>query len=154
MKAPIFLFVFLLVGTASMAQNYDKVTIARFKRPDDKPLVDTLKNLLNTPRYQDFIADEVDVYPAKSKNNFSALKSLLSQIRKNGSDDISRCFIPRHVVNYYKNGKVVDYALICFECEGIRFSDERRLTAVKNEKKRETQMKKLEELFRNYNLVQ
>lgn len=151
MKWVSFLVSILLVINVS-AQGFNRVTISRFDKPNDKPLIDTLKNYLEKPGYNRFISEEVEL-TRSGANDLKMLNKLVGSIRSNGSDDISKCFYPRHSINYYKDGQLVKYVLVCFECEGVRFSEQRRLTPVKNVVKRENQMEELQTIFKKYNLV-
>jgi hypothetical protein len=49
-----------------------------------------------------------------------ALAQCLQSVKKNGVNDVSKCFIPRHVLLVYKNDTLTEKLLICFECEGFR----------------------------------
>ena len=73
--------------------------------------------------------------------------ALANSIKANGTADIAKCFIPRHSVNFYKQGKIVRYLLVCFECEGVRFSDDPPVLFIKKEGARLKQLKELEKLF-------
>ena len=146
----ILLSVFLLtMSFAVLAQGgADRITFAYFNNPKDLALLDTVKSLVSTGKYGQFISGEVEVYNRQSDNkNFSAIKKTLNKLSANGTDDISQCFYPRHSINFYKNGKIVKYVLICFECYGLRFSDERWLTKVKDEDKRIKLMDELKAHF-------
>jgi hypothetical protein len=144
------------ISIASFAQgDAERITFSRFDKPKDLALLDTVKQMLFWGNYGKFISNEREVFVKGSKTkDFSAIKKLLNKLSSNGSDDISECFYPRHSINFYKGGKIVDYVLICFECEGIRFSDERWITNVKSDEKRIALMKQLKEYFRNEGLTE
>jgi hypothetical protein len=139
----------LLFSVALLAQNgADRITFSRFDKPKDFALLDTVKSLVALGKYQQCISEEKEVYNKADKNNsFSAVKKLLNKLSRNGTEDISQCFYPRHSINFYNNGKLVKYVLICFECNGIRFSDERWMTNVKDEQKRIKLMDELRSQF-------
>ena len=142
------LTVLLVISVAASAQSFDRITFSKFDKPKDFALLDTVKSLLLTGNYSKFISGEKEVYPAKGGNNhFAAVNKLLNKLSRNGSDDISQCFYPRHSINFYKGGKLVKYVLICFECYGLRFSDERWITRVRDEKKRMALMDELKAYF-------
>ncbi|MBL7739862.1 MAG: hypothetical protein JNK14_11615 [Chitinophagaceae bacterium] len=75
--------------------------------------------------------------------------SLVSRIKSNGTEDVAKCFIPRHSINFYKGGKIVRYLLVCFECDGVRFSDEPSKTFIKSVNARDRQMTELKKLFKD-----
>jgi hypothetical protein len=133
---------------ASAQDGADRITFSRFNKPKDLALLDTVKSLLALGKYNAFISEEKEVYNKTSNTNkFSDVKKLLTKISNNGSDDISQCFYPLHSINFYKNGRIVKYVLICFDCYGLRFSDERWITKVGNEKKRMDLMEQLKKYF-------
>lgn len=151
-----FVFVALLVITSfttSAQDGADRITISKFDKPKDIALLDTIKNLLLTGAYTQFISEEKEIYNKASKtNNFSDVKKLLNKLSSNGSEDVSQCFYPRHSINYYKDGRLIKYVLICFECYGVRFSDERWVTRVGNEQKRIKLMDELKAHFSSLGL--
>lgn len=145
------LLAFLVTGCALKAQiNYDSLTISRFLIQDDMydaDWVDTLKG----GRYPHYIADERTVWikPAVVAKVLPPVISLLNQIRTNGTADVAKCFIPRHSINYYKEGKIVKFLLICFECDGLHFSDDPPKNFMNDIKKREKQLQQLKEIFKD-----
>lgn len=141
-------FLLLFTVTLFAQSGADRITFSRFDKPKDLALLDTVKSLVAFGKYQQFISEEREVYNKDSKTKqFSAVKKLLNKISTNGTDDISQCFYPRHSINFYKGEKLVKYILICFECYGVRFSDERWVTNVKNEEKRIKLMDELKTYF-------
>ncbi|HEX2628840.1 MAG TPA: hypothetical protein VHM26_07510 [Chitinophagaceae bacterium] len=115
-----------------------KVTLSSFTASEDYRLIDTLKvNLL--PAY---IERERRLMP----DSLDALEVLLSDIKSNGTEDVTKCFIPRHSINYYENDTLKKFVLVCFECDGIKFSDYGSST-VKSEERRAEQMQKLKKYF-------
>ena len=115
----------------------DRITFSKFDKPRDLALLDSVKSTLVPGNYGSFISEEKEVYNKTSKaTKFSDVKRILNKLSNNGSDDISQCFYPQHSINFYKGGKLIKYVLICFDCYGLRFSDERWVTKVGSEKKR------------------
>ena len=150
----LFILLFFFVSSGSFAQSYDRITLSKFDKPNDLALLDTVKQLLKTGGYGKFISSEQEVYNKSAKtNDFNSVKSLLKKLSSNGTDDISKCFYPRHSVNFYQGNAIVKYVLICFECEGLRFSDERWITNEKDENKQIKVMNELKEEFTKEALV-
>jgi hypothetical protein len=115
-----------------------KVTLSSFTASEDYRLIDTLQPSL-LPAY---LERERRMMP----DSLDALETLLSDIKSNGTEDVTKCFIPRHSINYYENDTLKKFVLICFECDGIRFSDYGS-SAVKSEERRAEQMQKLKKYF-------
>jgi hypothetical protein len=84
--------------------------------------------------------------PATAKQ----IVALLNQLKANGTEDINKCFIPRHYIALKHNDSTVTEILICFECDGIRFSSQKSTTPVKSAEKREKLMARLKALFRQF----
>jgi hypothetical protein len=82
------------------------------------------------------------------------LFGILQQLKSNGSEDVNKCFIPRHIVQVYSGDKLLYQALICFECDGIRFSNQPKTTPVKSVKKREQLMAELKTLFLQFHYLE
>jgi len=143
------MMLFLFSSSSVFGQRgTDSITFSNFNKPHDVALLDTVKQTLVWNNYKNFISDEKTVFSKRDKaKDFSSISKLLKKLSSNGTDDISKCFYPHHSINYYKEGKIVKYVLICFECEGVRFSDERWITKVKNEQKRMAMMKELKAYF-------
>lgn len=72
---------------------------------------------------------------------------LINNLRNNGTEDINKCFIPRHAITVYSNDVVLYRVLVCFECDGIRFSSQAKTTKIKSVTKREKWMKELKSIF-------
>ena len=115
-----------------------KVTVAAFTKGKDYRLMDTL----TVAHLSSYIKDERKI----SVDSSMLLTKLVEQIKANGTQHITKCFIPRHSINFYKDDKLVKFILVCFECDGVRFSDGTD-TPVKKANKRELQMKKLQKYF-------
>jgi hypothetical protein len=73
--------------------------------------------------------------------------SLSNRIKSNGTEDISKCFIPRHSINFYNDGKVIRCLLVCFECDGVHFSDDPAKKIIKSIAAGDKQMAELKKLF-------
>lgn len=78
------------------------------------------------------------------------LIALMKNLKANGSEDINKCFIPRHVVTLMSGDNVVYRALVCFECDGIRFTNEKKTTRIKSVAKREQAMRSLKKYFTQF----
>lgn len=103
--------------------------------------------------YPAFITSERTAWAGSSRtmaDTTAAIISLTGRIEANGTGWISRCFIPRHSINYYKEGKIVRYLLVCFECSGVEFSDDKKKTFVKDVQTRLDQMNELRSLFSDF----
>jgi hypothetical protein len=94
------------------------------------------------PKYEP-ITDTVKITDATKAQK---LYKLIQAIIKNGTEDISKCFIPRDAVLIYTNNKLTTTALICFECDGIRIKG-LETTTIKSVSKREKKMKELSVLM-------
>lgn len=84
--------------------------------------------------------------------NQKRILKILDSLESNGTEDIAKCFIPRHAALVYK-GERLDYkALICLECDGIRFYSQGHpasdpLTPVRSAQKRKSLMKQLQKIL-------
>jgi hypothetical protein len=125
-------------STQTAAVTNSKVTLSSFTASEDYQLIDTLK----APMLSSYLTQERRI----SVDSLEPLEILLSAIKSNGTEDVTKCFIPRHSINYYENDTLKKFVLICFECDGIRFSDYGS-TAVKSDEKRGEQMQKLKTYF-------
>lgn len=116
-----------------------KVTLASFTRSEDYRLVDTL-DAAQLPAY---LSGERTL----TADSVMHLENLLAGIQKNGTEDVAKCFMPRHAISFYKGDQLEKFVLVCFECEGVRFSEKTGLTPVKSEEKRVEQMNQLKKYF-------
>jgi hypothetical protein len=89
-------------------------------------------------------------YVTENPQTAKKLITLLKKLRANGSEDINKCFIPRHIIQLYNGDELVYSVLVCFECGGIRFSNETKTTGIKSAAKREALMKQLKALFKEF----
>jgi hypothetical protein len=149
-------FVLLLCAGSAVSQaqvSYDSITISRFLVTDEL-LGKNWKDTLGAGRYYNYITEEKTVYrkplqpPPRAMGVIHPVLALAERIKKNGTEDVAKCFIPRHSLNYYKNGKLVKFLQVCFECDGLRFSDDPSKTFVRDLATREKQMAELKELFK------
>lgn len=144
-----YLILFLFFPGAKAQGSFDSITISRFLIRDELLGInwtDTLK----AGKYGNYISEEKTVWknPKKPVKEIPPLISLLSRIEKNGYEDVTKCFIPRHSINYYQKGKIVRFLLVCFECDGLRTSKFVKKDFVKSVDVREKQMQELKEIFK------
>ncbi len=127
---------------------YDSLTVSRFFITEEMYGANW-RDTLKTGHFPDHISDERTVWvkPLKVSKVLPAIISITGRIKTNGTADVAKCFIPRHSINYYKGGKIVKYLLICFECDGLRFSDDPVNSFVKSVGIREKQMQELKVFF-------
>jgi hypothetical protein len=141
----------LLISMNSYGQvAFDSITISR----------STIENAwhganwpdsLKAGKFGHYIREEKTVWkkPGKASKTLPPVISLVNRIGRNGTEDIAKCFIPRHSINFYKNGKIGQYLLVCFECDGVRFSNEPAKPFLKSIDIRDKQMNELKKLFRD-----
>ncbi|MBC7875508.1 MAG: hypothetical protein H7Y01_16015 [Ferruginibacter sp.] len=136
-------------GNVQAQVAFDSITISRFLIGENMygaRWADTLK----AGRYPVYLSGERTIWvkPAKTSKILPQVISLANRVKTNGTEDVSKCFIPRHSINYYKEGKITRYLLVCFECDGVRFSDDPLNSFVKSVGTREKQMAELKILFK------
>lgn len=148
-------FLLLSIKTNAMTISYDSITISKFTANENTSYMGKWEDTLRLGKFNKYLKNEITVWRNTKQSVKSTPKIILlsNQIKANGTEDISKCFIPRHVVNYYKNGKIILFMLVCFECEGIRFSDMTTNNNVKDVKKRMQQIQSLKKIFDMYNLI-
>lgn len=78
------------------------------------------------------------------------LIALIKKLKTNGSEDVSKCFIPRHCITMTSGDSAAYYVLVCFECDGIRFSNERKTIRIKSVDNREKWLKELKGYFTRF----
>jgi len=142
----------ILVAVTAMAKSqsvYDSITISRF-RISEEMYGAAWRDTLKLGKFPAHVYEEKTVWvkPALNEKKIPAVIFLSDRIKANGTEDVAKCFIPRHSINYYKGGKISRYLLVCFECDGLRFSDDPSKTFVKNAIVRENQMGELKKLFK------
>lgn len=86
-------------------------------------------------------------YVSENPKTAAAITRLVNNLKANGTADINKCFIPRHVIGFLRADTVDFYVLLCFECDGVRISTQSKITKVKSEAKREKWMKELKQWF-------
>lgn len=147
----VFVFFSVCIATLAHSQNvYDSITISR-SLIEENWYGAKWKDTLSAGRYARYIKNEKTVWlnkPGRDKAEPEIL-ALVRRIKTNGTDDIAKCFIPRHSINFYQQGKIARYLLVCFECDGVRFSDDPPSTFIKSEKMREKQMGELKKVFKD-----
>ena len=139
----------MLIDVRAQADS-DSITISRCTIENDwygANWTDSLKQ----GKFKKYLKNEKTVWvkPVKVSKVLSPVISLSNNIKSNGTEDVSKCFIPRHSINFYKAGKISRYLLVCFECDGVHFSDDPAKTFVKNVDTREKQMAELKKLFKD-----
>jgi hypothetical protein len=135
----------LLAATHLAAQRITDIRFAYFKQAAKE---ETGSDILALGHYRgrEVDAGSVSENPATKAN----ILQLLKQLKANGTEDINKCFFPRHVVTVYSQDTVLYRVLVCFECDGIRFSNQVQTTKVRSVAKREKAMKGLKALFAQY----
>lgn len=111
-----FIFLFLITRSSALLQAqiaYDSITISRFLIQEEMygaRWADTLK----AGRYPAYLSRERTIWvkPVKPAKLLPAVISLSNQVKANGTEDVAKCFIPRHSINYYKAGKIIRYLLV------------------------------------------
>jgi hypothetical protein len=133
----------LLASTGSMAQRITDIQFAYFNvLAKDAP---TTPSTVEVGYYKGTLVS--NSWVSENPATRAQLIKLLNNIKANGTGDISKCFIPRHAITVMSDDKVLYRVLVCFECDGIRFSNQTATTAVKTVTKREKWMKELKALF-------
>lgn len=148
MKYLLFLFFSALftAGTTT-AQKVTDIEFAYLVPPREGE-VDTFPVLVRNGAYSGELVNGQTV--SENPKTRAKLLALIKQLKANGSADINKCFIPRHVVTLYNGDNVVYRMLVCFECDGIRFSNENKTTRVKSVEYREKAMGELKALFEQF----
>jgi len=108
--------------------SYDSITISRCSIEDKYyEMGPKWPDKLKTGEFRNLINDERTIWirSAGSKEQVKpAIFSLTEDIKNNGTQDVTRCFIPRHSINFYQRGKITRCLLVCFQCDGLHFSDD------------------------------
>ncbi len=144
-------FTFLCSLCLHAQLDYDSVTISRFieRKPSSGPGWDKITHA----GYPADIVGERTIWvnPGKA-DSLPYIFSLAARIRENGTKSLARCFIPRHSINYYRSGKIALYLLVCFECNGMEFSDTPRQDngLLVSRDVRMLQIEELKILFKDY----
>ena len=139
------LLVVLFLSLISRAQiGYDSITISRF--------VDRF--VPNWPvtraNYTAHIRQEKTIWvkPGTADTILPRILQLTNEIQTNGSGALNRCFTPRHSVNYYKDGQILLYLLVCFQCDGLLFTDKERRNFLVSRVVRLKQIEELKSIFK------
>jgi hypothetical protein len=125
---------------------YDSISISRCTIGIE--LTDKLK----PGEFRKYINHERTIWVRPTDSNeqvMPAVLSLTDEIRNNGTQDVARCFIPRHSINFYEKGIITRFLLICFQCDGVHFNDDPKVMFVKSLDTRDEQMLKLKKLFKD-----
>jgi hypothetical protein len=149
MKKAVNLLLAISLSMISRAQtSYDSITISRFveRFVPDWPGLDTVRQA----DYTGYIREEKTIWikPMIADTVLPAILQLTKEIQLNGEGAISRCFTPRHSVNYYKEGRIVLYLLVCFQCDGLLFTGKVRRNFLVSPDVRIKQMDELREIFK------
>ena len=131
--------------------DYDSVTISRFveRKPSYGPGWDKITHA----GYPADLVNEHTIWVNPGKAGSPPyIFSLAARIRENGTTSLARCFIPRHSINFYRSGKIALYLLVCFECNGMEFSDTPRENngLLVSKDVRMQQIEELKALFKDY----
>ena len=126
-----------------LAQKFTSISFSYFKELGQQDPVPG--NAIVIGRYRGTVerTGSVSLNPATA----SEVSAILKSLKANGTEDINQCFIPRHAVTVYQGDAVLFQVMVCFECDGIRFTNEKQTTGIKNIAKREKLMASLKELF-------
>ncbi len=149
MRKLLFLVFILTISFAVKAQSaWDSISISRFYIKEEMYGA-SWRDTLKLGRFPAHVYEERTTWtkPAKPSKILPPVIALSNRIKANGTEDVAKCFIPRHSINYYKGGKIARYLLICFECDGMRFSDDPKNSFIKSVPVREKQMAELKTLF-------
>ncbi len=140
--------VFLIASSLFAQADYDSITVSRSRIEQQwhrGKWIDSLK----ADRYSPYIFMERRIWKRDEKTKKQpAILATVNRVKKNGEGDVAKCFIPRHSINFYKQGKIVRFLAICFECNGLRFSDGPYSDFVKSDRTREKQMEELKTYFK------
>ncbi len=128
--------------------TYDSITISRFLIRYDLYMA-RWKDTLKAGTYSNYLGVQKKIWtrPRKASKVVPPILSLTTSVKANGTEDLAECFIPRHSINYYRAGKIVRYLLVCFECEGLHFSNDPVKQFVKKIGVRKKQMEEIRDLF-------
>lgn len=145
MKNATSLLLIIFLSLTSRAQiSYDSITISRFvdRFVPNWPVTEA--------NYTAYIRQEKTIWvkPGTADTILPRILLLTNEIQANGSGSLNRCFTPRHSVNYYKDGKIVLYLLVCFQCDGLLFTDKERREFLVSRDVRLKQMEELKTIFK------
>lgn len=154
MKKLFFLFLVTRASMISQAQvPFDSITISRCSLTNEYfELAEKWPDKIRTGEFKNFISEEKTVWtkPSEHKEQIRpTILLLVDDISVNGTQDVSRCFIPRHSINFYSGGKITRCLLVCFQCDGLHFNDDPQQLFIKSAETRGKEMLKLKELFKD-----
>jgi hypothetical protein len=143
MKKNIMLLLLLFFAGAAMAQKITGIRFGYFVTGagPNKPAANTITVAGYTGQ------TENESFVSENPKTAAALIALIKKLKANGTEDINKCFTPRHCITLIDGETVVYRALICFECDGIRFSNEKKTSAIKSAGNREKWMQELKRYF-------
>ncbi|HEV7782770.1 MAG TPA: hypothetical protein VGO58_15955 [Chitinophagaceae bacterium] len=121
-----FVFFFNLLCTlglhAQLNHDYDSVTISRFVERNASH-GDGWTRITHAGYAADLVNERTIWVKRGKTDSLPYVFSLANRIWENGSKSIGRCFVPRHSINFYRSGMISRYLLVCFQCNGMEFSD-------------------------------
>ncbi len=146
MKKNVLLLLLLFFAGTAMGQKITGIRFGYFATAVHQK--DTMANNITVAGYTGQPANESFV--SENPKTAAALLTLIKKLKANGTDDINKCFIPRHCITLLNGEKVVYRVLVCFECNGIRFSNEKETTGIKSVEKRDKLMMELNKQFTSF----
>lgn len=148
-KTPVLVLLFTMLAFAAQAQRITGVQFAYFiPAIEDTFPKGKIPGMVSAGGYTGYLSEERFV--SENPQTAAKLIALIRQLKANGSEDINKCFIPRHAVTLLNGNEVVYRALVCFECDGIRFTSEKKTTKIKNVARREQAMRALKKYFTEF----
>lgn len=140
----------LLASMAVMAQKITDVQFAYFV-----PIADEGANTASTIQVGHYRGNLLSTdYVSENPSTKAQIIQLLNNLKANGTEDINKCFIPRHAITVYSNAAVLYRVLVCFECDGVRFSNQSKTTRIKSVAKREKWMQELQAFFGKFHFAE
>ena len=143
MKKLLLNMVLLFFCNLSFAQSRPEITFSYFREISNNQLVPP--NAVTINGYTGTL--EESSYVSENPKTAASIIRLVNNLEANGTGDINKCFIPRHVITFMRGDSAYLQVLVCFECDGIRFSTQTQTTRVKSDIKREKWMKELKQWF-------
>lgn len=145
MKNAVSLLLAVSLSMFCRAQNsYDSISISRFveRFAPNWPVTQA--------DYSKYIREEKTIWikPGIADTVLPPILQLTKEIQSNGQGAVKRCFIPRHSVNYYNEGRIVLYLLVCFQCDALIFTDAEKRNFLVSREARLKQMDELKEIFK------
>lgn len=148
-KVSAFIVLITLTTFVAKAQKITGVSFSYFTPAiADTFRAGTVPEMISAGGYKGYLTETN--WASENPKTAAQLIALMKNLKANGSEDINKCFIPRHAVTLMNGDKVVYRALVCFECDGIRFTNEKKTTKVKSVAKREQAMRTLKKYFAQF----